>query len=155
MFVWKIRQKIIVKSKKKYMFAIISITVMVLIAITLFSASSEDILTSMPELDGDYSYVCIKIVEIDIENFIIWGEVIGFEDVSLSGVNVGLLSYGSVGLIDISGMNGPFYSFFKLMTEGQIYVVSYVDRGQTDFPIEAVSFENMISFRERVSELSQ
>ncbi|MCD7863876.1 MAG: hypothetical protein LUG61_10315 [Lachnospiraceae bacterium] len=117
----------------------------------LRSSDDNENASDMPELDGDYAYVCIQIVEIDLENYNVRGEVIDFEDVSLSGVNVGLLTVGSTGFIDLSGMNGPFYSFFKLMSEGQVYVVSYADKGQTDFPIEAVSFENMTNFRERVT----
>ncbi len=117
----------------------------------LHSSDDNENASDMPELNGDYAYVCIQIVEIDLENYNIRGEVIDFEDVSLSSVNVGLLPVGSTGFIDLSGMNGPFYSFFKLMSEGEVYVVSYADKGQTDFPIEAVSFENMTSFRERVT----
>ncbi len=93
----------------------------------LRSSDDNENASDMPELNGDYAYMCIQIVEIDLENYIVRGEVIDFEDVSLSGVNVGLLPVGSTGFIDLSGMNGPFYSFFKLMSEGQVYVVSYAD----------------------------
>lgn len=98
--------------------------------------------TQLPELNGEYAYLRVKVMSKDTKAKTMQVKVVDFG--SFSGVNIGKVPVNTEGELDCSEL-----LFAGGIKEGE-WVVSYIDKGQTTLPLTVYSIENIDEFCERV-----
>ena len=127
---------------------IVSATVMAIVFLLCFSGCQnkdeqpQQASTEQIELNGEYAYLRVRVLSKDIEAKTMQVRVVDFG--SFAGVNIGSVPVGTEGELDCS----------ELMMMGGIkegeWVISYLDQGQTRFPLRIYSIESTENFSERV-----
>ena len=101
--------------------------------------------TELPELNGNYAYLRVKIITKDKEVKTMHVIVSSFGP--LSGVNIGNVPVGSEGELDCSNL-----LMMGGIKEDAEWIVSYKDEKQSNLPLTIYSIENIDSFTERLKE---
>lgn len=99
----------------------------------------------LPELNGDYAYLHVKVLAKDYDEKKLQVKILDFD--SVSGVNIGDVPVGSEGELDCSDL--LIFGGFK---EGAEFIVSYKNENQVNLPLYIYSLESIDNFNERITQ---